>query len=1456
MFAIRLSAFVVITTLSIFAVSLVAVSRAQTHDGFALNNAPIPVNEAHAGHGPMPIGEFLLHDYDMDGDSLSFKDIVTFPAQGVYIPSLKSEVGALLDATPGYLRRDSASALLAVNGPPLAQPDSYTVHGSKQVTPRENDSDPDGDFFSTHSIVTQPQHGSLTPYNSDIFTYAAHYGYIGSDSFTYRICDTLGLCSDGTVSLAVVNQAPVAQTDSYTVHNWTWVAPTENDSDPDSDSFSLHSIVTLPQHGTLNGPFVYIAEYGYVGSDSFTYRICDNLGLCSDGTVSLAVVNQAPVAQTNSYTVHGGTLVIPTEGDSDPDGDSFSLHSIVTQPQHGLLHPYALGVFNYGAHYGYVGSDSFTYRICDNLGLCSDGTVSLAVVNQAPVAQTNSYIVHGGTLVIPTEGDSDPDGDSFSLHSIVTQPQHGLLHPYAPGVFNYGAHYGYVGSDSARYRICDVYGACSEGTVNLDVVNQAPTAKPDFYTIGAGVQIVPTENDFDPDPQDSLTAPTILTQPQHGTLNPVNSHVFTYGANGGFEGSDSFTYSVRDNLGAVSTSTVYLLVLPSPGLPAKPPHACCPTDPAVESSFNPQAGGLSQATGGAGGEHGPQNGDPVNLTTGRESYMPAPDLAVYNPSGPAVLWQRSYSSDRALTAPTGYGSPGFSRGWVHSYDLSIEATSGSWGTLQLVYPNGATETLTPQLIDGQPTGAFTTVSGAPYMVTGISGSPTGTWQSVTFTWKDQTKWVFTQLSGTTYALNQITNRTGQSLNFTWNSSRALTQVTDATTSTVLLTLAYGADGRLVTATDVYSRQVTYGFRSGSSTTPSMLQSVSQVVPSGTSNPPTHFSYTYTIESGQQLNTITVPSPTGSGNSTATINYDAVGKVSSLVDANGNQRVYTYNSGSTQVQVKDAANNIALSWTQNFDTNGMATGTTNATSHSTTVAYTDTTNPLKPTSVTDRNGHTTTYTYDSSGNVLTVTTPRSLTTTYTWSYANFALGRITSVQEGSKPATTMTYYEPSGLVQAVTRPEPNNGTGTTTTTYTYDTLGNVLTITGPGSKAATQITTTLNYTTDGGYSQSAKVGAPITVTDNLSHVTHLRYDSQARTTSVTDALGNETNVSYNLIGQTDTITLPATGQTGTGRAHKVNGYLYVGGPLTTITSYDESNVQVRQVTKTYGPEGESLSVSGSTEPVTNGYDALYRMKTLKDGNNNTTTYAYNNIGLLSLTTMPGGETTQFPSYNNDGNLLQRIDGNGLVTNYLYTDAESLLTDIQYPASTSLNVHVSYDTFGRRSSMTDGTGSHSYSYGNLDELLSVTTTYTGLAAKTISYSYHPDGSRQTMTTPAGTFSYTYDDAGRPLSMTNPFNETTSWAYLNNNLLEIQTLANGATSTFTYNGLGQRTRLLNQIGLNTISDFTIAYDGVGNRKSVISSVPNTPSLNGTTNLTYDTKNQLLQELTTRYGGFYEQL
>jgi RHS repeat-associated protein len=1167
--------------------------------------------------------------------------------------------------------------------------------------------------------------------------------------------------------------------------------------------------------------------------------------------------NSPPVAVNDSYTVHDSVLISMMQNDYDPDGDTISFVGFESSAQHGNLSLYSTGSYTYRpyANSGYVGSDSFTYKIKDSLGQFATATVNINIVNQGPVAVTDSYTVHNSVLISMMQNDYDPEGDTITWVGFGSSAQHGNLWLYTTGSYTYipyaGA--GYVGSDTFTYTIKDKYGLTTTGTVNLNLVNQAPTANFDLYFIHAPLLISPMGNDSDPD-QDNITFQGITTLPQHGSLQLYTTGSYTYTPASGYTGLDSFTYTIKDSLGLTSTATVYLFIFSGPPVAPLPPHECiCPSDPGGHTSFSPGTGGLSQVAGGATGSTGPSDGDPVNLSTGRESYVPDPDLTVYNPTGPAVVWQRSYIGNQALAEPIGYGSPGLSRGWVHNYDLLIQGVAGSWGALKLVYPNGASETLTPQLSGGQPTGAFTTAAGGPYAVTGVSGTPTGTWQSLTITWKDQTKWRFTLLSGTSYALNQITNRTGQGLIFTWNSNRTLAQVSDSSTSAILLMLAYETNGKLATATDAYGRQIGYSFSAGSATAQSMLQTVSQVVASGTPNPPAHWTYTYTTDKGLQLNTITVPSPTGTGYSIATINYDSLGRVSSLVDANGNQRVYTYNSGTTQVQVKDSANNVALAWTQKFNTNGLDTGTTDATNHSTTVAYTDAANPHKPTSVTDRNGHTTTYTYDSFGNVLTITTPRGLTTTYTLSYTNFVIGRLTSVQEGSKPAATITYYEPSGLVNTITEPEPNNGAGTTTTTYTYDSLGNVLTVVTPGNDAASSITTTLNYTTDAGYSQSARFRQPLTITDSLSHVKHLRYDSQGRTTSLTDALGNETDFSYNLIGQLLATTYPATGQTGSGNSHTTNAYLYVGGPLTSTTFYDENNTQVRQVTHTYGLEGEALTVAGSTEPVTNTYDAIYRLKTLKDGNNNTTTYAYNSIGLLSSVTMPGTEVVQFSSYDNAGNLLQRIDANSVTTNYIYNDSESLLTDIQYPATTSLNVHFTYDSYGRRSGMTDGTASHSYSYGNLDELVSAATTYTGLSAKTISYSYYPDGSRESMTTPAGMFDYSYDAAGRAASMTNPFSETTNWAYQNNDWLQTQTLDNGAVATYSYNAMGQVTRLLNQIGSTTISDFdSIAYDGTGNRTSVDASISGATSLDGVTDYTYDNKNQLTQETSTRNGGF----
>ncbi len=505
-----------------------------------------------------------------------------------------------------------------------------------------------------------------------------------------------------------------------------------------------------------------------------------------------------------------------------------------------------------------------------------------------------------------------------------------------------------------------------------------------------------------------------------------------------------------------------------------------------------------------------------------------------------------------------------------------------------------------------------------------------------------------------------------------------------------------------------------------------------------------------------------------------------------------------------------------------------------------------------------------YRYDSFGNVLSVTTPRGITTTYTYDYSVNPLGRLTQVQEASRPATTFTYDDTrGGLVKTITAPAPaGSGVATVTSTFAYSPLGNVLSVTSPGNNATAAITTTLNYTSDGAYTKPEALGQPVTVTNSLGKVSHARYDARGNVVQTWDALGNTTDISYNIADQPTQAQFPATGQTGVGRGKVVNTYLYVGGPATRSQVFNENNVVIREVNVTRGTNGEGTGVSGSTETVTPETGSGYHLSRLKDGNAQTTAYDIDEIGALRSVTYPGGDQVRFTRYDRSGNLLERIDGNGAVTQYVYDDVEDLLTDVVYPATPARNVHFVYDYLGRLESKSDGEGTQSYTYGDSDEIVSVTTTYTGLPAKTLTYSYYPNGSRKQTQTPVGTFSYTYDAAGRVAGLTNPAGESTAWDYLDNGWLWKQRQTGGITvggvptelaRVYTYNALGQMTGLANGLGGNTLSQFApIVHDGAGNRTSVASNVTGTPSLGGTTTWAYDYKDRLTGETSTRNGGW----
>ncbi len=483
------------------------------------------------------------------------------------------------------------------------------------------------------------------------------------------------------------------------------------------------------------------------------------------------------------------------------------------------------------------------------------------------------------------------------------------------------------------------------------------------------------------------------------------------------------------------------------------------------------------------------------------------------------------------------------------------------------------------------------------------------------------------------------------------------------------------------------------------------------------------------------------------------------------------------------------------------------------------------------------------------------------------------------------------------MQPVSSPlQPSISITTTVTSYTYDGLGNPLTITRPGNNAVSSITTTLGYTTDGSYSQPAALGQPLTVTDNLGKTTHLRYDAQGNAVGVTDALGNETDLTYTIGNEPLQTVLPATGQTGSGHGGSLVGYLYAEpssfattawpaaklqyGPATTGTVYDEAGNAIRQTVTAYGPGGATLSVTGSTEPVSYTYDALYRPKTLTDGGGHTTSYFYNAAGYLAQVVYPGAgtptaplsagtaDTLTYPSYDGAGNVLSRTDGNGVTTTYTYADPESALTDITYPSGTIGNVHLAYDAYGRRASMSDGTGSQTYAYDDDDALTSKTVNWDNLS-QDLDYTYYPDGSRHTMTADGRAFSYAYDAVGRMNSLTNPLGEQTLWSYRDNGWLQEKTLLDASgkqmvDTAYTQNPLGQVTELVNQdTNGDILSDFSaLTYDGAGNRRSVTASLPGAPeTYSGTTSYQYDygqsvnpqlNRSQVTGETSTRAGGY----
>ena len=481
--------------------------------------------------------------------------------------------------------------IVPVNDAPVANNDTAVglFQGIANIPILSNDTDVDGNIdVASVTIVSQPQHGTLQINNLNGEVTYTHTGATNaSDSFTYRVKDTLGLLSNiATVSITI-QTPPNAQNDQLVVTKagTTTIDVTANDTAP-SGTLNKQSIVirTQPVYGTLtllgDGQIRYSHDGTNSTSDQFSYTIADSNTLLSNtATVSVSIQspNVGPTANNDQATVaEGGTVNIPVlVNDTDPDNsiDTASV-LIVNTPTHGTATLGVGGVVIYTHDGSNTTVDSFTYRVSDVSGSPSGlATVSIAITptNDPPVAQNDSAIVQSGTpkiINLAANDSGSDDGLDLTSIEIVSQPSQGTLSVNNNGTVTY-EHNGSTNlQDSFTYRIRDIAGAQSNiATVQLTIERTAlpPLTAPDSATVDEGgtVNINVLANDTARDNPINAAGVTVVTSPTNGTVTVNSNGVIQYIHNGSETTADSFTYRVSDTAGLTSaTTTVSLVVVP------------------------------------------------------------------------------------------------------------------------------------------------------------------------------------------------------------------------------------------------------------------------------------------------------------------------------------------------------------------------------------------------------------------------------------------------------------------------------------------------------------------------------------------------------------------------------------------------------------------------------------------------------------------------------------------------------------------------------------------------------------------------------------------------------------------------------------------------------------------------------------------------------------------------------
>ncbi len=608
-------------------------------------NKPDAVNDIAMTIKNTPVGGNVLTNDDSKGNPLVVGlPSGTAPKHGII--AINPDGSFIYTPTTGYVGKDSVKYVICVNEIPMVRCDTAYIYFNVSDVPSPqndkpianndvakteagvpvkgnvlgNDVDPDLGDVLVATKLTDPAHGTVTLNPDGSYIYTPTVGFVGKDYFTYKACDNGNpvKCDSAKVEIDVTpvitplnaNSKPAAQDDALLTKINTPKSGTValNDTAPDAGQTLVFSQLSNPAHGTITGfnpttgTYTFTPTAGFVGNDSFKYKVCDNGSpvLCDSATVIITIETDDkitnPVAQNDIAITSPNTPVKGNVLTNDDSKGNPLMASQLTNPKNGTIVFNPNGSYTYtpnptGGVPHYVGRDSVKYKVCNALipVQCDSAWLYINTIpyptagNDKPVAMPDNVVTQQGSPVSSSVlgNDYDPDLGQTLTTSKISDPANGTVTVNANGTYTYTPNPTFVGTDVFKYKICDngSPSLCDTTTVTIKIVPLDPTLpltvnlKPDAgddVVVSTGGQTVTTSvigNDRDPNAGQTLTY-TLLNQPTKGmvTLSPTGTLVWTPGIDPALPGATyTVKYKVCDNGSPVlcDTATVELRTQPS-----------------------------------------------------------------------------------------------------------------------------------------------------------------------------------------------------------------------------------------------------------------------------------------------------------------------------------------------------------------------------------------------------------------------------------------------------------------------------------------------------------------------------------------------------------------------------------------------------------------------------------------------------------------------------------------------------------------------------------------------------------------------------------------------------------------------------------------------------------------------------------------------------------------------------